>query len=194
MPIRSTQSPDDILKQLNDDFIKAGKVEGHPFRIFNLSSVKTGGRSADSRMVVLRAFRAGWEFEFYTDFRSPKVQQIQKFPNISALFWDAENGLQVRVDAKTEVHYRNRVADDRWEDVPAHSRKEYAAVIPPGQKLNGPEQGHQWENEKDNTNFAVIICRAYQVRVLQLTKDGHLAVKSQRLNSEEEWQSEWIAP
>jgi len=194
MQIETSQSSEEILLQLKNELIKAGEGDGRYFRVFNLSSVKAAGLSADSRMVVLRAFNDEWEFEFYTDIRSSKIEQIRTCPKVSALFWDPENRIQVRIDAESSVHNRDIISEEKWSLVQGDAQKAYTSLVAPGTPIEKPGEAHKWPEVFSSDYFSVVRCAANNIKILQLSGREHLALEFRRNKIKSAWIGKWIAP
>ncbi len=76
------------------EFQLSNTERNHPFHHFYFSSF---GEYPETRVVVNRGISEDLEITFFTDSRTPKVQQIQKYSNVSALFYHQSKQFQVRV-------------------------------------------------------------------------------------------------
>jgi hypothetical protein len=147
-----------------------------------------------SRMVVLRSFSDDWMFEFYTDHRSSKVKDIEEHPFISALFWDPSKRVQVRIEANVSLHNQDELSATRWKDVQGDAQKAYTSVAAPGTPVNNPEEAHEWPESFSSEHFAVAVCTAVKIKVLQIAGMEHLAFRCSKSEATESWDKNWIAP
>ncbi|MEM7186669.1 MAG: pyridoxamine 5'-phosphate oxidase family protein [Bacteroidota bacterium] len=76
----------------------------HPFRYFYFSTLDT---YPETRMVVSRGVSQELEVIFYTDSRTPKVDQIRKNDKVSALFYHPAKQLQLRMNGKAHLIDKN---------------------------------------------------------------------------------------
>jgi hypothetical protein len=105
---------------------------GHPFRYFYLS---TFGAYPETRMVVNRGATQDLEITFFTDSRTPKVEQIRENPKVSALFYHPNKRLQVRLYGTASLITRRDVGYDSYlKQVMSNAdwTKDYGSVNIPG--------------------------------------------------------------
>ena len=194
MLITPDHSPQQALTDVHDQLKRAAVDTKHNFRFFSVATSGLADQPAQSRMVVLRSFTENWEFEFYTDHRSSKVEEIKKRPVLSALFWDPSKRVQVRIEAGAEIHHQNELAKERWTSVQGGAQKAYNSPVTPGRQINQPDDAHQWPKQMDDSYFAVVSCKASCIKVLQISGMEHLALQYDRKSSGSEWIGTWIAP
>jgi hypothetical protein len=147
-----------------------------------------------SRMVVLRSFSDDWTFEFFTDHRSSKVNEIKSNPTISALFWDPSKRIQVRIEAVAHLHNLDEIAEDRWGNVQGDAQKAYTSVPAPGTPVEAPEDAHVWPASLSLDYFCVISCTAVRISALQLSGVEHRAFECHRAAGSGAWEKTWITP
>lgn len=184
----------DALDKVQKQLLLAGEDEKAPFRFFVLSTISKDVMVPASRMVVLRSFTDQWEFEFFTDARSRKVEEIERAGSVSALFWDPAEKLQVRIQADAQVHHRDKRTAERWESVTGEARKAYNSIMSPGEPVSDPSVAHQWPEKSSDSHFGVVRCKARQVSALQLSGAEHIAFRFSRKSGAAEWQGGWIVP
>src|SRR6056297_1813496 len=145
MLIKKDHSHDTAFTNVHDQLKRAGVDKNHNFRFFSVATVQASGDSVpQSRMVVLRSFSDDWTFEFYTDHRSSKVEEIKENPIISALFWDPSKRVQVRIEANVSLHNQDDITSARWNDVQGAAQKAYTSTIAPGSEIKTPKDAHEW--------------------------------------------------
>ncbi len=176
------------------------KDNGSGFRTMVVATNTPDG--AEARMVVLRKVddvrRYLW---FHTDARARKVMQLEAFPNISLLFWDEHQQLQLRLRAETRLHTDDYVADEHWRNLWVGSRKMYLSEPAPGSGQASSYPGfpaHLGESlptetasEAGRKNFAVIECRVTSLEYLHLARSGHTRAQ---FDYEPERKLTWLAP
>lgn len=95
-----------------------------------------------SRIVVLRkADIAKRELTVHTDIRSDKIQIIQQNPNISFLFYHAEDRVQVKLNGTAFIETTSPDADEAWLKSKTSSRKRYLAQKGSGALSEFPDDG-----------------------------------------------------
>lgn len=195
MLIQQNDSLEKAFKDVHDQLKRAGVDAKHKFRFFSVATISKSEKTIpQSRMVVLRSFSDDWTFEFYTDHRSSKVEDIRNNPIISALFWDSSKRVQVRIEADAVIHNRDEVSAHRWKDVQGDAQKAYTSVPAPGTPVNAPEDAHKWPESYRSDFFSVITCSAVKITALQISGMEHLAFTCNRSTSSEIWQKTWITP
>ncbi|MEM8889492.1 MAG: pyridoxamine 5'-phosphate oxidase family protein, partial [Bacteroidota bacterium] len=137
--------PDQIRQAMQREFRRAVKDKKHPFRLAVLGSQKSEGIGL--RYVVLREYTEDDRMLFYTDSRSPKVHELQEAATSSLLFYHPQKGVQIRIEGKMEVHYKDVLCKEHWQRVQGIVQRAYTPLIPPGEIIEVPEQAHQWPDE-----------------------------------------------
>lgn len=194
MLITPDHSPEQALTEVHGQLKRAAVDTKHNFRFFSVATSGLAKQPAQSRIVVLRSFNDNWEFEFYTDHRSSKVEEIKQNPRFSALFWDPSKRVQVRVEAKATIHNRDELARSRWERVQGDAKKAYNSPVVPGKKIDSPEEAYKWPEEFSDNHFSVIRSVAVKVRILQISGMEHLAFSYQKSSPKASWTAHRIAP
>ena len=195
MLIKKDHSLETAFTDVHDQLKRAGVDNNHKFRFFSVATLNRDEEAIpQSRMVVLRSFSDDWSFEFYTDYRSSKVNEIESHPVISALFWDPSKRVQVRIEANVTLHNRDDVAQERWKDVQGDARKAYTSLQAPGTPVDAPGEAHQWPESLSSDHFCVAVCRTSEIKALQISGMEHIAFKARRGSANDEWVKSWIAP
>ena len=84
----------------------------------------------DGRIVVLRkSDRKNNLLQFHTDFRSPKVDILQKNKKASLVFYDKEEKIQLRVKVECGVNNQNSIAEESWKKTRHISRRCYLTCL-----------------------------------------------------------------
>lgn len=195
MLIEPNNSLEKAFTDVHDQLKRAGVDTRHKFRFFTVATIgNTVKTIPQSRMVVLRSFSDDWTFEFYTDHRSSKVEEIKDTPIISAMFWDPPKRVQVRIEANVSLHNQDDVADERWKDVQGDAQKAYTSTLTPGSPIDDPKDAHDWPDSYSSDNFTVAVCSAVRVKALQISGMEHIALESRRDSPSDDWLTTWIAP
>ena len=166
------------------DGIKNGK---NPFHTFCLSTINEN--YAQARTVVLRDVKLDpMRVYFNADYRSQKVKEIISNKNCTALFYDQQRRVQLRLRCEAIVHYQNKISRDIWENTALQSRKCYMGPFAPSEELenwhpNIPDEYLKSDPDKEHSeegyiNFAHIELYIVETDILQLRHDGHIRFKT----------------
>jgi len=159
----------------------------HPFRYFYLATI---GSYPEVRTVVKRRVDPDLTLLFFTDARSPKVEQIRSNAKVSALFYHPKKKLQIRMKGQaalvSEEDEDFRQFLNQIRQSPA--LKDYTTREAPGSVVNdeaellfGPE-----------VYFLPVRLRPLYLDILQLGKERHQ--RSAYSWKEGEWQEERLVP
>jgi pyridoxamine 5'-phosphate oxidase len=167
--ILSSISTPTLHEQLWDELVAASERRSHPWRTMTLATCDPQGLP-DARTVVLREVDAAQEeLVFFTDARSPKVQQLRQRPDAMLVLWSAELGWQLRLRVDCEVHTSGLAVSSRWarlKSTPA--AQDYLAPLPPGSLMNAPHTGLEARE-----HFAVVHAHVREMDWLELAESGH---------------------
>tara|TARA_B110000444_G_scaffold231747_1_gene239915 strand:+ start:553 stop:1152 length:600 start_codon:yes stop_codon:yes gene_type:complete len=169
---------------------------GSPFRIPVF--ICAHQNEVDGRIVVLRkSDRENNLLQFHTDFRSPKVEIIQKNNEASLLFYDKEEKIQLRVKVDCVVNNQNSIAEESWKKTQHISRRCYLTDSPPGTSSDNPTSGMiskledfdytMDQSEEGYKNFTVIQCKVKSIEWLYLAAKGHRRAKFDLKNNKDSW-------
>ncbi len=155
---------------------------GHPWYTASLST--QSGEGPEARTVVLRM--ADKEKHFlvcHSDSRAGKVAQIRRQPAVHWLFWDAANSVQLRASGLASLHHGNEQAREAWAQLPALTKGNMSAALPPGTPVGEPETGisaytrhpeiTEAENEAWFRHFVVIETQVLTMDWLWISRNGH---------------------
>lgn len=188
--------------QLLDQASREGR---HPLRTPVVGTVGSGGRQAELRTVVLRAVDpAARRLTFYTDRRSPKVEQLRQSQRVSWLFYDPGLALQIRATGEAVLHSRDEAAASAWRSLPAEHRKNYGATMPSGTAIEAPGQELPalWmENPPalEHTDYAfdhflLVATVVEEIEGLLLHEQGHRRAQFRWSGEKQVWKGGWIVP
>jgi len=177
---------------LRQELFGAAATNRHPFHLLSLATTDETG-APEIRTVVLRRF-LGFEREvwFNTDFRSPKVRQLQRDARVALLWYDSQSRVQIRIPAKATLHHLDEKAKQAWDKSLPMSRACYCNLEGPGEILEcGPGEANagtpsvttvesripvRTEESKDEPgwcNFVTVCCQFDQLDLLLLKSAGH---------------------
>lgn len=164
----SDQTVMQLIEKIRTELIRSNGDRRHPFRYFHLA---TFGDYPEVRTLVLREFGPDWSILFYTDARTPKVQELRQNSRVSALFYHPKKQLQLRIKGTASVidpqqkdyhHYLKKVEQSPF-------LQDYTSVLPPGAPVmdaSGIEYGEQ-------IHFLPVLIRALELDILQLGREKH---------------------
>lgn len=146
---------------------EAASTTEHDWRYLVLATA--AGDRADARIVVLREVDAETrELLFFTDSRSPKVEQMQQQPAASLVAWSPGRLWQLRLSVRCTVLTDGLEVSSRWARMklsPAAS--DYLSPLPPGAPLD-----HPMPDRSSRENFAVVSALVESMDWLELHADG----------------------
>lgn len=155
-----------------------------PARFVTLATV--GQTGAEARIVVLRGVdEDAATVTFHSDGRAGKVGELSTNPNATALIWDPEARLQIRLrlamDARTGT-------PDEWAALSDSNRQLYGGAPAPGAPLDTPE-AHAIA--PDASQFFVLTGPITQIETLLLGEALHQRALFTR---EDDFRGQWITP
>ena len=158
-----------LFQQAKAELTRSNVDKRHPFRYFTLS---TFGEYPEIRTVVKRGIETDLRILFFTDTRSPKVEQILQNPKVSALFYHPKKQLQIRVKGNAEIISKQ---DPRYTPLFERIRQsksigDYTTRLAPGTPL--PDNNIQTYYTK-LIHFTPVYIIPQQLDILQLNRDEH---------------------
>ena len=134
-----------------------------------------------ARTVIFRNFNTEkFYLSIHSDFRSKKINEINKNNYVSLVFYDDKKKIQLRVKGKAKIQASKR---DSWNKLGNWSRRCYLSEESPGTNKKEPTSGFSEkyyfnapsteESEKGLQNFSVIKIIAEEIEWLFLASQGH---------------------
>lgn len=115
--------------------LKDAKLPKNNFHFPVIGSINEN--EIELRTVVLRDFiENNNTLVFYTDFRSPKINQIKNNPIVSFLFYDGVLKEQLRIKSKSTIHHKNDISLKYWEKIKPENRRDYGSKQSPSSASN----------------------------------------------------------
>jgi pyridoxamine 5'-phosphate oxidase len=154
----------------------------NPFHTPSVATLSKG--EVSMRTVVLRkALPLERELRFHTDVRSIKWDDLLINPGISALFYDADERIQLRIKGKAVLHHVNDITAKAWETTTLSSRKCYLTLHSPSSFTDSSTSGLSedieqekftlYESEAGFTNFGIVSILVQSIDWLWLNHAGH---------------------
>lgn len=171
-----------------------------PLRTPVLASIRQdaeGTPTANSRIVVMREFDPEERcFSLYTDSRSSKVHEIESCPDVSAVFYDPEKRIQLRLSGHCSIHHNDDETVKIWSILASHNKAPYAINPGPGTHIpagDAYELGDIHAAPHSEFHFCIVKVFYHQLEWLYLASEGHR-------RAQYVWQangtltSQWVAP
>ena len=154
----------------------------NPFHTPSVATLSKG--EVSMRTVVLRkALPEERELRFHTDVRSIKWDDLMINPAISALFYDADARVQLRIKGTAELHHENNITAKAWETTTLSSRKCYLTLHSPSSFTDSSISGLSEDIEQEKftlsesevgyANFGIVSIRVQSIDWLWLNHSGH---------------------
>ncbi len=154
----------------------------NPFHTPSVATLSKG--EVSMRTVVLRkALPEERELRFHTDVRSIKWDDLMINPAISALFYDADARVQLRIKGTAELHHENDITAKAWETTTLSSRKCYLTLHSPSSFTDSSTSGLSKDIEQEKftlsesevgyANFGIVSIRVQSIDWLWLNHSGH---------------------
>lgn len=122
-------SLDALLASIWKSLENGARSRHHPFHTGVIATVSDDAPQA--RTVVLRKVMAETRtLIFHTDQRSQKISELTKNPNISWLFYDTTERVQLRLSGVANLHHTDTLADIQWQNTKLTSRRCYLSIPP----------------------------------------------------------------
>jgi hypothetical protein len=178
-------SLDALLASIWKSLENGARSRLHPFHTGVIATVSDDAPQA--RTVVLRKVMAETRtLIFHTDQRSQKISELTKNPNISWLFYDTTERVQLRLSGVANLHHTDTLADIQWQNTKLTSRRCYLS-IPPLTRLEKAGSGLPEsllkrnptleESEAGRENFTVVETHIHTIDWLWLNSSGHQRAK-----------------
>lgn len=196
------ENPKAIFNNIKELLTIGVKDRNHCFHTPIFSNISQNN-SVDSRVVVLRKFDADTlKLNFHTDFRSPKIINLQKNNLANFVFYDFKLKIQLRIKTFSIINNKNDISKDAWEQTRLSNRKCYLTEKAPSSITTLAEDGipiylkgidpSKDESEKGYNNFTVIENEIQNIDWLYLAYSGHKRLKINFKNSEPTFT--WMIP
>ena len=180
----------DIPSIIFSELRKAASKKKHPFKNVVLTTVKE--QNPLSRWVIFRKLTMEQNLLVYTDSRSEKIKNLRKNPNCGLLFYNNRQGLQIYFNAVSTIHQKNELTKKYWQGIVGKSSENYTTVNPPGSPINSIDKGHITDKDLNDKHFSIIEFIPVNMKILQLSRDGHIRVNFVKINNE--WEGSFIVP
>lgn len=179
---------DQFFEELKDHLHKGVHKKGHPFRYAVLGTIGLDNTPA-IRNIVLRQVTDNLCLRFYTDARSNKLQQIKENNQVSLLFYDPKQMLQVKVEGLATIINDKEVLQKYWSGVQPNSRKDYITSVAPGSAISNPDVVEYLEEEN---HFTIVEITPTRIEYLKLKRPNHIRIQFSKTAAI--WNSTFLVP
>ncbi len=190
-----------LLASIWESLENGARSRTHPFHTGVIATIAEGVPQA--RTVVLRKVIAETRtLIFHTDQRSQKISELTKNPNISWLFYDTTERVQLRLSGVATLHHTDALANVQWQNTKLLSRRCYLSIAP-STRLEKAGSGLPEsllkrnptleESEAGRENFTVVETHIHTIDWLWLNSTGHQRAKFV-WQSDDEVVANWIVP
>jgi len=191
MEIDFTETTENIITALFKDIERATVDHKHPFRFCYLATTEVDNVPAQ-RTIILRSILPSKEMLIFTDYRTPKVQEIKQQPQVSLLFYHPRRKLQIRFKAIATIHHQDALCLQEWSKLSDHGKKDYQTTLPPGSDLPQKRLEEIHNTEIGSNFFSIISLQPISIDALQLSRSGHQRMIGQMENGE--WTGSKVMP
>lgn len=185
-PSRLT-SPDEAIEHALQTLGRAAKDKKSAMRWPVLCTSGPSGR-----VVVLRQFtRDTRTCRIYTDQRTTKMRDFASVRKAELVFFDPAKMLQIRLSGPVTIVTSGPDWDAALQALPDAARQDYAALLPPGAKLEGAEA--EFDPSIIAGNFVMIDIAGEAIDWLLLSRNGHRRARGY-WPSEGAHRTDWLVP
>lgn len=187
MDPNSLTSPDEAIEHALATLGRAAKDKKAAMRWPVLCTSGPSGR-----VVVLRQFdRNTRTCRIYTDQRTTKMRDFANVRRAELVFFDPGKMLQIRLSGPVNIVTSGADWDAALHALPEAAKQDYAALLPPGAKLEGPEAA--LDPNLIAGNFVMIDIVGEAIDWLLLSRDGHRRARGY-WPAQGEHRTDWLVP
>ncbi len=178
----------DLFNETWKELEDGTKKSGHPFRTCSLATSEISG-GIRQRTVILRELTKKKTLLFYTDLRSAKIEQINKNPHGSILFYNPSIQLQVFISGKINIHSEDSLWNDHLLKIEGRSLNDYNTQYAPGKPIKNPIA----VTRTKDLNFAVLELIPNTIEYLKL-RDEPSRIRAIFKLTDEVWEKTFLIP
>jgi len=125
--------------------------------------------------------------ETFTDSDTPKITEIRNNANVTAMIWQPENGLQIRLRGVCSILTGDVVLPE-WEQIPPRGQRNYGVTPAPGTIIDKPDA---YTRDPSPTRLACLTVRIEEMDVVHISKSYDIRAKFRR---SDDWIGAWLSP
>jgi pyridoxine/pyridoxamine 5'-phosphate oxidase len=159
----------EIVQRIWTELQRATVDRHHEWRTPVLATICPRG-APQARTVVLRGADAkASQLVFFTDSRSPKVNELRTTPAAPFVFWSKRLSWQLRVHVRSQVDIAGPQVEEAWARVSqSAAASDYLSALAPGSTLH-PSTAQA----PGSHHLAVVTAQVEQMDWLELAREGH---------------------
>ena len=186
-----------VEKKVVELFTHGANLKQSDFHTPTLSTISQKN-IPNARTIILRDFfHPAWQLLFHSDKRSKKNYEIKKISNLSLVFYDKKEKIQLRVIGKGKIlkNYNNS-----WQKLSTFSKYNYASYKDPGETSEFPTSGinDEFKNDPNKSfkNFSTILVNINLIDWLYLSNLGNrrAEIKINRKSGVIATNKKWLFP
>ena len=179
---------DEITRRIWSELHTACSDKQHAWRSPVLATVAHDGFPC-ARTVVLRAVDiSARQLVFFTDRRSPKVQELQACSRAEIVFWSQSLQWQLRAAVQVEVQTQGIKVDQAWARIKNSSAAtDYLRSALPSATL-ADTVPNSTTHPDDAHHLCLLVAWVHRLDWLELAPQGHRRLRIQ------DTQTEWLVP
>ncbi len=175
-----------IHTQIWDTLVQGVVDADHPARQPTFATVSPDNWP-EARTVVLRGSDSeAATIWVHTDLHSDKIRSLQTTPRAALHIWDADQALQIRLQAEVEIE-SGPTLRPIWDNIPDHSKQSYGVTPPPGTPI---DTGLDYVKDPNPDTFAMLHCQITHIDAVHLGEQHRRASFSRH----RQWAGQWLSP
>ena len=128
-----------------------------------------GKDGPEARTLIIRDYE--WpRLVFYSDSRTPKINDLKKDPRVSVVIYDPKKRVQIRLKGRAEFSTSGPEIERALSELPERSSFDYRTKLPPGSEVKTDSAARQFSETR---NFALIKIELSELDCLLLRTEGH---------------------
>ncbi|CAM8634868.1 PPOX_FMN_cyano, PPOX class probable FMN-dependent enzyme, alr4036 family [Comamonadaceae bacterium] len=162
----------DIRQRIWLELQRAVQDRHHEWRTPVLATVGTDALPQARTVVLRHADARQTALQFYTDSRSPKIEELEAHPSVALVFWSKRLSWQLRIRAKATVQRTGAEVDAVWTRVSqSPAAGDYLSAKAPGDLLMDETSPNTSGGSQHH--LAVITLQVQDMDWLELARTGH---------------------
>jgi pyridoxamine 5'-phosphate oxidase len=172
-------APENLVTRVWQELTRATKDRHHDWKTPSFASIGIDGNPQARTIVLRQANNELWTLSAYTDLRSTKCQELEKYSRAQLVFWSKKLSWQLRVSVNVSIHVKGNLVDSAWASMSkSNSSKDYLSNQAPGSLINSDQTNETlWSKDPVRHSLAVLKFDVISMDWLELGKDFHRRAK-----------------
>jgi len=166
------------------------------FTMLQLATIGEDGAPKVRTIVLRGVVELGRSVTFITDLRSPKIREIRADPRVSLLGFDADAGLQLRMEGHAEIIEGEAERRSAWDNLRPHTHILFRTPLAPGTVMKSARtigaQGDPGSTGVPHPHFGLVRVVLEKLDWLDLSTEPHSRCAFR--HEENKWIGTRIAP